>query len=88
MGYNENEELEEFDENDNLLSTYNPNSKYDWYDIGGRFSKQLKLKDGACVDQAYAKDVDFQMDRKKYQDHIRFWELAVEGQNLKKGEKI
>lgn len=29
------------DENGNLLSTYNPNSKWDWYEIGGRWNDTL-----------------------------------------------
>ena len=28
-------EDEEYDENGNMLSKYNPNSKWDWYEIGG-----------------------------------------------------
>lgn len=31
----------QYDENGNELSTYNPNSKWDWYDIGGRFRNLL-----------------------------------------------
>jgi hypothetical protein len=27
------------------LSTYNPNSKWDWYEVGGRWAGSLKLKD-------------------------------------------
>lgn len=30
-----------------IYSTYNPNSKWDWHSIGGRYSGLLKLKDGA-----------------------------------------
>lgn len=33
------------DENDNLLTTYNPNSKWDWYSIGGRWDGFLVLKE-------------------------------------------
>lgn len=33
------------DENENLISTYNPNSKWDWYTIGGRWNGWLKLKE-------------------------------------------
>lgn len=56
-------------------STYNPDSKWDWYQLGGRWSGEfIKLKDGASgtmgdrswmtmsrhgVDQAYKKDIDF-----------------------------
>lgn len=32
---------EEYDENGNHLTTYNPNSKWDWYSIGGRWNKVL-----------------------------------------------
>ena len=38
---------EEHDENYNELSSYNPNSKYDWYQLGGRWAGSLKLKNGA-----------------------------------------
>ena len=33
------------DENGNLLTTYNPNSKWDWYQIGGRWAGLLRVKD-------------------------------------------
>lgn len=32
------------DDEGNLLSTYNPNSRWDWYAIGGRWSPYLPLK--------------------------------------------
>lgn len=35
---------EEYDENGNRLSTYNPKSKWDWYDIGGRWRNALMTK--------------------------------------------
>ena len=36
---------------DGLYSTYNPNSKWDWYLIGGRFSDGLELTDEG-IDEA------------------------------------
>ena len=36
---------------DGLYSTYNPNSKWDWYQIGGRFSDGLELTDEG-IDEA------------------------------------
>ena len=36
---------QEIDENGNLLSTYNPDSKWDWYQIGGRWAGLLRVKD-------------------------------------------
>jgi hypothetical protein len=37
----------------------NPNRKWDWYSLGGRWRGQLKLKTGKEVDQARKGDVDF-----------------------------
>lgn len=34
----------ELDKHGNILTTYNPNSKWDWYRIGGRWQGMLKLK--------------------------------------------
>lgn len=47
------------DEDGNLLSTYNPNSKWDWYSIGGRWSGGLITKNGDHVDEAYVNEVDW-----------------------------
>lgn len=35
---------ERMDKNGNILSTYNPNSQWDWYSIGGRWNGFLPLK--------------------------------------------
>lgn len=35
----------EIDENENLMSTYNPESKWDWYSVGGRWGGFLHYKD-------------------------------------------
>jgi hypothetical protein len=40
-------EEEDINENGDVLSTYNPFSKWDWYQIGGRWQGTLKLKDGS-----------------------------------------
>lgn len=38
-------EDEEYDENGNMLSKYNPNSKWDWYEIGGRWHNEIIVKE-------------------------------------------
>lgn len=38
-----------FDEHGNLLTTYNPNSKWDWYSIGGRWSGGLHVVDDKLI---------------------------------------
>lgn len=55
----------QIDENENLLSTYNPDSRWDWYSIGGRWHSYLHLKelddngDRIRVDQATFGEIDW-----------------------------
>ena len=57
-----NEELnyyEGIDENGNAISTYNPNSKWDWYEIGGRWrdihrKNPMKLSEFPKSEHCYA----------------------------------
>ena len=54
------------DEHGNLLSTYNPCSKWDWYSIGGRWSGFLPLKERDSegnplkTNEAYFHEVDWE----------------------------
>lgn len=90
------------DEDGNLLSTYNPKSKWDWYSIGGRFPGRLKAGAGQHgegsafhanprvngeFDSARVGDIDFSPDMDEYNKAIRYWEVVVEGRPLKDGEK-
>lgn len=53
------------DDEENLLSTYNPDSKWDWYSIGGRWHAYLHLKelddngDRVRVDQTTFGEIDW-----------------------------
>lgn len=90
-----------FNENGDPLSTYNPNSKWDWYSIGGRFPGKLKAKNGkhgdgsafhsnprvnGKFDSARVGDIDFSLDMDEYNKAIRYWEVVVEKQPLKENE--
>ena len=90
-----------FDEDGNPMTTYNPNSKWDWYSIGGRCAGLLKAKEGkhgegsafhanpridGKFDSARVGDIDFSMDMDKYNKAIRYWEVVVEKQPLKENE--
>lgn len=92
---------EDFDEDGNPLTTYNPDSKWDWYSIGGRFPGRLKAKNGAHgegsafhanpridgeFDSARVGDIDFSMDMDEYNKAIRYWEVVVEKQPLREDE--
>lgn len=78
--------IEEFDENDNGYNYYNPNAKWDWWTVGGRWSNLLKKKDGTNCDSCLLSELDLSLDTDSYNHAIRFWEINVEGQHLKEGE--
>ena len=48
------------DSNGNLLSTYNPNSKWDYYSIGGGWNNYIKTLNGEQVNEAYVNEVDWE----------------------------
>ena len=56
----------DIDEAENLVTTYNPNSKWDWYSIGGRWDGFIRLKerdengDPLRVNQALFKEIDWE----------------------------
>lgn len=47
------------DEDENLLSTYNEDSQWDWYTIGGRWDGYLILKDRTHSNQDYFDNIDW-----------------------------
>jgi hypothetical protein len=46
----------------------NPNARWDWYVLGGRWRGFLVTKDGEQVDQALLKDIDFEAMRRADRD--------------------
>ena len=42
-----------------VYSTYNPESKWDWFSIGGRWDGSIKKKDGNFTNCCQLKDIDF-----------------------------
>lgn len=81
-GYDE----DRVDEDGNLYTTYNPDSKWDWYSIGGRWGGSLRLKssgeeDWGC-DSAKISDVDFTAGDESYQKCLDWWNEDVVGENI------
>ena len=78
------------DEDDNLLSTYNPNAKWDWYCVGGRWNGFLVLKerkeDGSIIEvnEAYFNEIDW--DYMKEWNRIPFCFVNEDGEWYEKGE--
>lgn len=59
FGYNKNGDMYGYYEN--------PNAKWDWYQLGGRWSGHLLLKNGEMVDTALMEDIDWEsMGENKY----------------------
>lgn len=73
----------------NEYSTYNPDSKWDWYEVGGRWSGLLISKaDGKEYNSLQIKDWDydvFNTDELHY--YCRFWDVVVDGAEPTKEEK-
>lgn len=62
---------EEPDEQTGRLGYWsNPNAKWDWYVVGGRWSNWLRHKDGTKVDQARYGDIDWAA---MLAGHVEFW---------------
>lgn len=47
------------DEDGNLYSIYNPNAKWDWYSIGGRWDGSLVTKDGTKTNEDLVSNIDW-----------------------------
>ena len=77
------------DDEGNIYSTYNPDSKWDWYQVGGRWSGMLRLrgKNKKC-DSAKISDVSFRPSPRAYKKHLRFWDVVVEHATPEPGEEF
>ena len=74
------------DEDGNIYSAYNPQSQWDWWVIGGRFSGML-LKDGEQADSGRVGDLEFPFDEEAYEKALRFWDVAVDHKPAREGER-
>ena len=75
------------DDEGNLYSTYNPQSKWDWYQEGGRWNGLLRRKDtGEECDEGRIGDLVFDLDEEEYKRALRFWEVVVEHKPAEDGE--
>lgn len=79
----------------------NPNAKWDWWQIGGRWKGFLKASGGEKGEislvypiedergkyaQARVGDIDFEPDQENYNKNLRWWEVVVENSPLRPGE--
>ena len=79
---NEGFDISEHDNEGNLYYFGNKDAKWDWYQIGGRWSGMLKKLDGTRCDECEVKDLDLSIDKDMYEKAKRFWEVVVNNQPL------
>lgn len=77
------------DDDGDILSTYNPHSKWDWYQVGGRFNGALTIIPTARAgygdihhtNSAFVRHVKWvqPLDKEEREDIIKWWNVNVEG---------
>lgn len=60
-------------------TTYNPDSKWDWYEVGGRWSKMLIGKDGKPYDSLPVNQIDFDAMRTMQLEQLTPYEEYLDG---------
>lgn len=83
--YHDQTEGSTLNEDGDEMSTYNPQSKWDWYTVGGRWNGSIPLKDGSTSNQTTVREANFEPTeesiagaKKKYK---RYQKLAKEAEN-------
>ena len=75
-----------------IWSTYNPNSKWDWYAIGGRWGCTLFAKDEdgeyGYADEAFVRDIDFAKMRAELLEDLTPYEEYMSGNTFFKKEYL
>lgn len=71
---------DDIDEDGNLMSTYNPHSKWDWYQVGGRWDGELITKHGQNKNESYVCNVDWE------KTPVPFAFVTPDGRWFEKGE--
>ena len=85
--YYRDDDDEDYDEEGNELSTYNPKSKWDWYSIGGRWDGYFNLKNGGNANSAKISDIIWEGTEEAKKNAARFWDVVVDGAEQTEEEK-
>ena len=79
-------------ETGDIYSTYNPDSKWDWWSIGGRWGCMLLVKDedGNLVheDEGFVRDVDFEKMREELAEDLKPYDEYMTGDTFYKKEYL
>lgn len=69
-------------------TTYNPNSRWDWYEVGGRWSEELRDYEGEYWNTLQIKDWDYNyIDAEEINECSRYWDIAVKSAEMTEEEK-
>ena len=81
---------EEISKDGGIYSTYNPNSKWDWYEIGGRWSNLLIINDEnngiSHVNYAKVKDIRWDLIKENIKKQLPSYEKAIKENEWRKEE--
>ena len=87
-GYCKYKQDENIPDEDAVFGYYfNPNAEWDWFKIGGRWNNSIKTKSGVFCNSCKIGEIDFTPDERKMEINRRFWEIVVDKEQLKEGEK-
>ncbi len=87
-GYCKYKQDENIPDEDAVFGYYfNPNAEWDWFEIGGRWNNSIKTKSGVFCNSCKIGEIDFTPDERKMETNRRFWEIVVDKEPLKEGEK-
>lgn len=76
--YDESLEIQKIVEEDGYEYWTNPNAKWDWFEVGGRWSNRLRLKNGERADSALLCDIDTGFNMAAYNDALAYWNDAMQ----------
>lgn len=72
---------------DGVYTRYNPQAKWDWYQVGGRWGGLLLTKNGDNVNTDKVSNLDLNPKQEDIDYRTREWEIVVENQPLREGEE-
>lgn len=80
--YDESLEIQKIVEEDGYEYWTNPNAKWDWFEIGGRWSNRLRLKSGERADSALLNDIDTSFNMAAYNDALVYWDDSMKNRTF------
>lgn len=77
------EEPDDITHDGGVVSYYNPNAKWDWWVVGGRWDNIIKNKSGLQVNTEKISEIDDEPSLQAVNELTDLWEHVVEGKELK-----